>query len=1343
MNRLLSASFLTIIFVAISLAQTPTGRLLGVISGPDGVLPNATVTVTFNQTGKSQTIVTDGDGAFSLAQLEPGLYTVNVTASGFKTLVANEVKIDIGRDYNLTRALEVGSVQESVTVTAGADVLTSTSAQVTNTVSPQQILSLPLITRNPLNLTTLQAGTASNPNQGTSINGMRTSMTNITRDGISINDPFIRANATDFAPGRPSVDDTGEFTISTSNQEADLGSGGAQIILVTPRGQKSFHGALFAYNRNSRFAANDFFNNSTVNQDGSQSEAAKKPGFRNRNQYGGKVSGPFLTPHFGEGGHVFDKNKGFFFFAYEGIKDPLALPATRTILTPAARTGAFSYTRATSGNAISSGGVTCAAAAGSTCTITNILAFAQAQGFQGIPSTIDPVIQARVLSVLPAAGNAAGGDGLNTTGYSLNRRFDTARNTYTTRIDVDASDKDSVSGIFSYNKENVLRPDVDITGFSTSPDVTQFSANKQFTISYRRVIGSSMVNEVRYGFFSNVVPFHRISAYPSFFLGPSGTTSTTLAGIISQPDNIFLDQGRNNKVFTLADNFNLELGKHSLKFGGQLQKYKVNSFNDVLTVPNYIIGTTNLGTPATNTTFTTNNFANIGGINSSQLTTANGLLAILAGLVNGSTQGFNTSSPTSGYAPVRNLAPYRNSNHAAYVSDRWAITRGLTLTLGVRYELYPALKLANGLALEPVISDPSNPAASLLAGNGTFDVIGTNAGKKFLYYKTDYNNFAPSFGVAYSPRFESGIGKFLLGSEGKTVIRGGYSQLYANDSIITSLSNTLSTNVGLGRASNSALGATGTTLLDARVGSLPAIPTPGFISPPRSFLQNNTAGQGFFGTANVVDPKLQIPKTEQYSVGFQREFFGNTAFEIRYVGSRSHNLTRGIDLNQIDIKGNGFLADFQRAQQNLLVNIAERGRQISNCAGNAACIAAVNTNLPQSAAYNNALSGSTPLTVIPLLGTLSGVRGGIGTAGVGSAINTTVLTNLQNGAAADLAQFYVSQGANNHPTLASPGNVPFVKFYQNPNIGQVELFTNNGFYYYNSLQLEVRRRFSQGLYLQANYTYSKNLTNAIGTSQGLFEPFLQNQDQALDVQRADFDQTHVFNFNGIYQLPFGRGKMFLNQGGIVNKIFGGFELSGLLQTASGSPITFVDTRGTLNRGSASAAAQQRSGRQTAYSSLNNGQLSALGGVYRPSTGGVYYINPSVINSSGRAANGYIYPNTITVTNNAGQQLTFGLNNNAATDGQVFFNVAPGQTGNVRRAIINGPRQFNTNVALLKNISFTETIRVQLRAEAFNVFNSVNFFTGQVNNINSASFGQITSTVSDSARKLQFAVRFEF
>jgi len=1323
MKKLVMCLLTLLLSTFLTSAQTPTGRLVGVVSGPDGVLPNATVTATFNVTGKTLTVTSDADGAFQFPQLEPGLYTVNVSSAGFKNFVANEVKVDVGRDYNLTPALEIGNVQETVTITAGADVVTSTTAQISNTVSPQQILTLPLISRDPLNLTTLQAGTTRIAGQGTSINGMRTNSTNTTRDGISINDAFIRSNATDLAASRPSVDDTGEFTISTANQEASSSGGGAQIQLITPRGTKDFHGALYAYNRNSEFAANDFFNN--------RSNTPRS--FRNRNNFGGKVGGPLPIFNFGEGGPTFFKNKGFFFFAYERLIDPVSSPDTRTILTPSARAGTFTFNRATAGNPITSGNILCpSGAAQSVCTVPNILTFAQSLGFQGISSTINPVIQARVLNLLPTAGNNTSiGDNLNTTGFNLNRDNSTKRNAYTTRVDVDATDKDTFNAVLAYNREDINRSDVDNSTFSAIPDATQFALNKTLSFTYRRTISDTILNEFRAGIFTSEVPFDRTSNPPDFILGPQGTVNqqnSQLAGIISSPENIFLDQGRFNKVFTFADNIDVILGKHSLRFGGQFQKYKVNSFNDFGTVPNYTLGTTS-ATTATNTTLSTTNFNNVGGagslINTSQLGTANGLLALLGGLVNGGVQAFNTTSPTSGFQTARNLAPYRNSNHAAYAQDRWSVTPGLTLTLGVRYELFPALKINNGLALEPVIADLNNPQASLLNRNGTFNVVGTNSGKEFQYYQTDYNNFAPSIGVAYTPNFEKGIGSLLFGSPGRTVIRGGYSEVYVNDSIITSISGTLNGNVGLGRATAAAIGPSGTTQLNDRLGAnLTPINAPTFVTPPRTFLQNNTNVQGFFGSANIVDPKIQIPKVKQYSAGIQREIFGNMALEIRYVGTSSNNQFKGTELNQIDVVNNGFLADFRRAQNNLATSAAFVAAQrainpnfqdVTSAFCNPAAIAGCQALTILRNSANPLVVNGTPFTIG---GTTTGAPG---TLIVGTNVTgTTLNTQLRNGTPADLAQLFVQNNLNNHPTVASPNNAPFINFYANPAIGQIEFFENGGEYNYNALQLELRRRFSQGVYFQANYTFSKNLSNAAGTSQGLFEPNLLNQNPELEYTRADFDQRHAFNFNGIVQLPFGKGRKFLNQGGIVDKIFGGFELSGLGQWSSGAPITFVDPRGTLNRG-------VRSGRQTANSSLNGNEIQNLIGIFKQN-GNVYFINPSVIDPvSGRASNGFINP----------------VNSNTTFAGQAFFSVPEGQTGNLPRAIVNGPRNHRVNMALIKNISFTESIRLQFRAEAFNVFNKTVFRQPtQFANINSPTFGQITSTAVD-ARQMQFAARFEF
>lgn len=1279
MRRLFTLTLLILAFTAVSTAQTTTGRLTGTVSSPDGVLPNATVVARDNKTNKELTVNTGGDGAFLFPQLEFGTYTVTVSVSGFKTFVANEVKIDVGRDHTLNPTLEVGNIQESVVVTAGADVVTSTTAQISNTVSPQQVVTLPLVTRNPLTLAALQPGVApaaANPFQNTSINGLRTSLTNITRDGINIQDAFIRTNATDFAPGRPSVDDTGEFTISTANQESDQGYGGAQIRLVTPRGTKDFHGALFAYNRNSEFAANTFFNNSS---------GLVRP-FRNRNQFGGKVSGPMPLPGFGEGTPILYRDKGFFFFNYEGIRDPLSARSNRTILTPLSRNGGFSFNRAAAGtpNQFCPSG-----AAGSVCTVPNLLSFANSVGL-AVPTTIDPVVQSRIISQLPTTSNFTGGDGLNTAGYTLNRRSDQTRNTYTMRFDVDPTDTDSFNAVYSYVNEINLRPDVDVNAFSEVPGAFNGSKNKTFVAAYRRIFSPNFTNEIRGGVFTSEVPFVRTDPIPSFMFaaGATGLLANTFqagaftGGSVSNPENTFLDNGRNNKSFNLQNNADLIWGKHSLRFGGQLQYIQVNSYNDGGLVPRVVLAGGN-GTPS----FTATNFTALGGISNAQLTTANNLLALFGGLYNTGVQTFNVKDQTSGFQSTQLFSPYRYSNHSLYISDRWSVMRGLTLNLGVRYELFPAMKLANGLALEPVFADPDNVVPSLLSQNGSFNFIGGNAGTDKAYYKTDYNNFAPSIGVAYTPSFESGIGRFLFGAEGKTVFRGGYSQAYGNDSIVTSINNAA---VG-----NSGLGATQRTLVNqnGRVSSgSPAIPPPPFIAPPVSYLQNNAANT-FFGTLFGIDPNIQIPKIEQYSVGVQREFFGNTAFEIRYVGSRSKNLVRGVDINQIDIFRNGFLADFERARANNLLT------------GNPFCVAA----------------GCQALQIFQEAPGAAG-RLGVNTANTnvpGRIARNTFINALNNGTPADLALAYINSALNlnNHPSSLSPSAVPFIGFVPNPAGGAIDLMVNDANYNYNSLQMEVRRRFANGLYFQANYTYSKNLTNAIGTGANLFEPYLDNNNKELEYSRADFDLTHVFSFNGIYQLPFGKDKMFLNQGGLADKIFGGWELAGIMQWTSGAPITFVDTRGTLNR-------TGRSGRQTAFTTLTTDQIRNLGGIFERN-GVLYFINPDVINTTGRASEGF---------------------GSAGFPGQVFFNVNPGQTGNTPRAVLNSPKYFNIDAALLKNIRFTETIRVQLRAEAFNLLNNVNFIPGtaaaqQFQNINSTTFGQITGTTP--ARTVQFAARFEF
>ncbi|HEX8149973.1 MAG TPA: TonB-dependent receptor [Pyrinomonadaceae bacterium] len=1322
MQKVFYAALALCLCAASAFAQTTAGRLVGTVSSPDGVIAGATVVVKDNQTQREQTVSAKEDGTFTFPQLEVGTYTVTVTAPGFKTFVATELKIDVGREYSLNPTLEVGGVSETVTVTAGADIINATSPTLSNTVSPQQIKELPLVARNPLSLINLQAGaTGTQGFQLTSINGMRTTTTNITRDGINIQDAYIRTNATDFAPGRPSVDDTGEFTISTGLADADAGYGGAQVRLVTPRGQSQLHGALFAYNRNSHFAANSFFNNAagsygpndtTVLQGRAKAGDPKSPrAFRNRNQFGGTISGPAWLPRFGEGGPSLWRDKAFFFFNYEGLRDPVTSLAQRNILTPSARAGTFTF-NTTCTAATCPAGVT----PGQQRTV-NILQFAQSVGLAGIPSTIDPVVQARFLAGMPEQGNRSDlGDQLNTTGFQVNRRADATRNQYTFRFDVDANESNQFNVVWSWNKEVNLRPDADnnpiTTGYTVQPFSDQSSENRTLALAYRKVFTANLINEVRGGFFKSDVPFNRIAEIPAFFFTPPNASGAGTATVpfVDPPETQFLIQGRNTAGYNFQDNADLIMGSHAFKFGGVFQWFRVDNFNGALTVPTF-----QLGTGGTAPILTAANFNSLGGISTTQLGTANALLGLLGGIVTGGTQSFNVTSVTSGFVPgAITFQPWRYANHSLYFQDRWRLRPELSLTLGLRYELYPSLRIDNGVGLEPLIPEGTGPLQTVLNPQGKYAVLGTNAGSPGQYHKTDYNNFAPNIGFAWSPNFKNDFLGALTGGEGRTTIRAGYGIIYANDSLVTTLNNATIANVGLGRTANPVLNDSGQPQLNLRLqNGVPTINPPTFTDPStRTFVFNNSASVGSnFGTAFAINPNLKTPMVHQYSVGVQRELGFQTALEVRYVGTQSSNLWRGTDYNQYDIFSNGFFADFERARANL----ALPGATTAFC--NPATVA-----------------GCQPLTIFQNGGTPTAGRLVVGTGGLAAA---TFNTHLNNGAPADAAHAFIMGGFNNHPTVADPTRAPFINLLPNPGTGVAFVFENGASYRYDALQVELRRRFSQGLYFQANYTFSKNLTDAIGTSQQLQDTFLDLNRPELEKARADWDVTHVLNVNSIYELPFGRGKTFFSgAGGVLDRIIGGFQLNTIVSLSSGPPLTFVDTRGTFNR-------TTRSARQGITTNLTADQIRNLVGVYRTPCG-IFWIDPSVLNINEEALNAGQC--------GAGQLGTGRASEGFGTtpfEGQVFFNNQPGSVGNLGRTVVSGPWYFNVDASLVKNIRITEGSRVQLRMEAFNAFNRAHFFpAAQLLSITSTNFGRLTQTGGNSggpggARVVQFAARFEF
>ncbi len=1254
MKRVTFAILMLSMFAALAFAQT-SGRLIGTVSSADGLLPGATVTVTDNQTGAERTAISDGNGGFRFDQLSFGTYTVKIVATGFKTSVASDVKIDANRDYTLTRVLEIGQVEEVVNVSAGADIVNASNPELSTTVSPRQVLELPINGRNPLALLNLQAGVNAT---SSSINGQRSSSVNYTRDGINVQDQFIRTGG--FVQDRPTVDDTGEFTVTTQNAGANLGGGGStQVLLVTPRGGQDFHGGLYIYNRNGAFSANQFENNAAV-------PLVEKP-FLNRNQIGGKLSGPVPVPGFGEGTPMFFKDKGFFFVSYERYILRQTSSQTRRVLLSPFRDGTFRYT--------DTGGV-----ARTVNVLTGAGLTGPIPGTSGGPLGVDPVIAARVLGVSPSVGNGSILNSNLTQGFVFNQNDNDTRNGFTSRFDVDINDRNNVYFVYKYN-DNADDRQTDPGGFDKVPYGTQGGPTDLYILSYRTILGSNFVNEARAAYATSSPFFNQASSFP---------TDYVIGGLplgLSNPLPTFQEQGRDTQQTTYQDNATYTAGNHSLRFGIDFNAQRIQSQTNFNKVPIYNISSTaNPNTPRLPLALFP------GGISTTDRNNADALRYLLGGIVgSGSVAANFVSSAVGPQLGTPDLNAFKYDTYGLYFADSWRATPQLTLNLGIRWDYFTPLTDPNQAFLEPDLQGQTGLNAiqvALTNPNGNYVLIGKNSGVPGQFFKPDKNNFGPVLGFAWTPSFSGAMGT-LLGKEGQTVIRGGFRMGYINDEYVRSADNAAGGNAGL----SSTVRATqnGSVNLNARFNALPGFVLPPFSGTPISFATGNANAGNFFNTVFAIDPDLQTQQNMEYSFGFQREIGWDTAIEIRYVGGRSNSLVRGYDFNQVDIRSNGFAQDFINAR--------------NNCRIQGATVANPNPFDPLLSctdARNIGLPGQVDL---PVFGQLP----------FGSFLNNgTVVGQIINGSPGELAVIYITNGLDQVNGVG-------VNFRANRNAGVVDLLANEGAYRYNAVQMEIRRRFTQGLYFQANYTFQKTLATVLSDAQARFDPYLDNENKGVEYSRPDYDRAHTFNFNTIYELPFGKGKRFLNEGGLVDKLFGGIQFTSIVNVSSGVPISIKDINGTLNR-------LGRSNRNTANSSLSTSEIQNLIGIFHQN-GRVYFINPSVIAPDGSATGGNV-------------QAT----NTGAFAGQKFFRVQPGQIGTLPRAFINGPWYFNWDAGLIKNINIKEGMRLQLRAEAFNVLNNVNFTPGEnssIFDIDSSTFGQIPLSNNFGSRVMQFAVRFEF
>ena len=410
-----------ILFVSLFLAGLANAQMSGRISGAvidaTGAAVGGADVELYLAGGQKPLLVskTSAEGLYNFIGVRPAEYDLSISAKGFLKTVHRGITVDMARETDVPRIkLELAGVTQSVDVSAEVQGVDVATAEVSTTVSMDQIKNLPILDRDVLSIMQTKAGVASNGNSTTVINGLRTSYSNMSLDGVNIQDNYIRDNALDYTPNKLRVGQVRQVTLITSNPTAAASGGATETAFSTPSGDNQFHGEIFWYNRNNHFAANDWFNN----------QAGIGRPFLNQNQFGGDIGGPIR------------KDKLFFYASYEAIRAHQQMPQNFTILTPDARNGIFTYV---------SGGVT---------RKVNLLAL---RSLTGVDSGMQPI-----LAQVPTGdkiNNFDVGDGRNTGGYRFNQRNNELLDNVTGKVDYNISTRHAVSGTYAHNRDNSDRPD--------------------------------------------------------------------------------------------------------------------------------------------------------------------------------------------------------------------------------------------------------------------------------------------------------------------------------------------------------------------------------------------------------------------------------------------------------------------------------------------------------------------------------------------------------------------------------------------------------------------------------------------------------------------------------------------------------------------------------------------------------------------------------------------------------------------------------------------------------------------------------------------------------------------
>jgi hypothetical protein len=1251
---------------------TVTSTISGVVTdSAGGTVPGATVSAK-NEAGGTFETVTNTEGVFSLPSLNAGTYTLTVSLTGFKTAVVTPVRVQPGVPASVKVVLEIGQIEETVTVTSSSELINTQTPTVSSTLNSDQLNRMPTPTRNALNAVTFLPGVnTATTNREARINGLPESFINITLDGVSNNDNFLRSSDSFFASVTPRQDAIEAVSVTTAAAGANVGGSGAVTInFATRSGTNRFSGSVYEYWRDPSLNTNYWFNE----RDDLPKNDVKL------NQYGGRFGGPIVVPGLFDG-----RNKAFFFFHYEQLRFPNSFTRTRTTLHPRALDGWFRYN------------------VGGQVREVNVLSLAAANGqITAVDPTVRDLLGKIQASMQTTGAVTATSDPLlnDYVWQSPGRLFE---HQPTLRIDYNITDNHRLSGstqtIWAERDPDYLNA-VDAR-FPGAPNYRFFHSKRPLqSITLRSTLSSNVVNELRGG----------ITALggASYFGDNSSNGPQTFADqggyAIDFDANIGLTNWfatnapswRSAPTYSIDNTLSWQRGTHSLSFGGSWLRATAWE-NAQQMVPGINLGFNTTNDPAAGL-FTTASFP---GASAAQLTDARQLYALLTGRVIAVTGQAALDPNTNEYVA---FGPRRRQGQldmfSGFVQDSWRMTPALTINAGLRYDLQlpfaPVNDIMSNVTLDSVcgvsglgsgdIYDKCNFFQPGASGGATPEFIQLTRGTQG--YDTDYNNFSPNVGVAWRPNVEDGWLRKILGDPEQATLRAGYSIAYQRLGM-SDYTGTFGANPGstlsLSRDAGTGLVGPGETwpVLLSQKDRLYNAPFPTSPVYPIAIRPNRADDISTFAS------DIKIAAAGTWTVSFQRAVSRDMAVDIRYVGTRGWDQTSTLNYNGMrgeNLINNGFLNEFRLAMANLTANNSAGGTRAG------------------SFAYFGPGTGTAPLPIyLAYLNGLPSSRAADPTAYTGGSSTWTntgltqdlVRTNpIPVNSATDLDDDLTRR--NNALRAGLPANF----FLVNPDIDDVNVTDSGAYSDYHALQVELRRRLSKGLSANINYQYAVEGGSA-------FDGFTFGR-----VMNPTENVRHAIKTQWDWTIPVGRGQRFgTNMNPILDGILGGWSFNGVGRIQART-IDFGNVR------------------------LVGMSIDELTDVYKhevrsnPDTGlaTVYNLPQDIIDNTRRAFN-------VSTTSATGYS-SLGVPQGryfAPANSEDCLQIKAGDCA-PRSLLVRTPIFTRFDIGVTKRFPIHGSVNFEVRFDVLNVFDNVNFDPFEPGNTNAdfadADFGQVTTAYRD-------------